>query len=344
MPGNLKAALGAFAGGGLALILAVSGCGSSSSPAAKLQLHATPNRLLSNTIDLSSPALAHGHTIPVRYTCDGEDVSLPVSWSNLPAKTAELAMFLFTGVLSGGKLGIVSVDWGIVGLKPTLRGLASNEIPTGAVLGRGENGSSKYSICPSSDSGSYAVVLYALPRRLPAKSGFDARTLRRQAASQALAGGVLIANYRRARPALSIPVAATTIPARYTCEGGNTSLPLLWRNIPGHTAELALFLARTATGRENIVYDWAVAGLKASLGGLAAGKLPPGAIVARNSFGQIGYSVCPPKGSSSKYIAILLTLPRRLTPKQGFDPGTFLKAALRGAKTLSTAQTSYIRP
>lgn len=41
---------------------------------------------------LSSPAFGHGDSIPVRYTCDGEDLSPPLTWSGAPDGTRSLAL------------------------------------------------------------------------------------------------------------------------------------------------------------------------------------------------------------------------------------------------------------
>ncbi len=41
---------------------------------------------------LTSSAFAEGETIPVRYTCDGEDLSPPLAWSSPPAETRSFAL------------------------------------------------------------------------------------------------------------------------------------------------------------------------------------------------------------------------------------------------------------
>ncbi|NLE38995.1 MAG: YbhB/YbcL family Raf kinase inhibitor-like protein [Pirellulaceae bacterium] len=44
------------------------------------------------TIPITSPAFAEETRIPVMYTGDGEDVSPPIEWSDLPEGTKELAL------------------------------------------------------------------------------------------------------------------------------------------------------------------------------------------------------------------------------------------------------------
>lgn len=43
-------------------------------------------------LQLSSPAFAPGHPIPIRHTCDGDDVSPPLHWSDPPARTKSFAV------------------------------------------------------------------------------------------------------------------------------------------------------------------------------------------------------------------------------------------------------------
>jgi len=41
---------------------------------------------------LNSPAFSAGSSIPGKYTCDGEDVSPPLEWSNVPAETKSFVL------------------------------------------------------------------------------------------------------------------------------------------------------------------------------------------------------------------------------------------------------------
>jgi phosphatidylethanolamine-binding protein (PEBP) family uncharacterized protein len=41
-------------------------------------------------VEVRSPAFSEGDTLPVQFTCEGEDVSPPLSWSEVPEGTAEL--------------------------------------------------------------------------------------------------------------------------------------------------------------------------------------------------------------------------------------------------------------
>jgi phosphatidylethanolamine-binding protein (PEBP) family uncharacterized protein len=44
------------------------------------------------TIQLTSSAFAEEQPIPTKYTCDGEDISPPLKWSNIPQGAKSLAL------------------------------------------------------------------------------------------------------------------------------------------------------------------------------------------------------------------------------------------------------------
>ena len=124
------------------------------------------------------------------------------------------------------------------------------------------------------------------------------------------------------------------------------SLPLQWGAIPTGTAELALFVTDfngRASGRNEVV-AWAVTGLQPTLKALAAGTLPTGAVVGRNSLGQSRYSVCPPKSSGvSHYLVVLYALPHPISTKPGFSAETLLKTVEHSAEYDGLTGFSYAR-
>ncbi len=143
-------------------------------------------------------------------------------------------------------------------------------------------------------------------------------------------------------PGLSGP--ERVIPARYTCDGANTSLPVQWKGIPRGTAELALFLASLHPVNGSLFFDWAVAGLSPTSHGIPAGTLPSGVVVARNNFGRASYSLCPAKGSHEIYVMRLVALPHRLAVKPGVDAQVLFRDAERSAKAVGIAGGDYTRP
>jgi phosphatidylethanolamine-binding protein (PEBP) family uncharacterized protein len=108
------------------------------------------------------------------------------------------------------------------------------------------------------------------------------------------------------------------IDRRYTCRGGDQSLPVRWSRVPRGTKEIVVFVV--TVGHRPTTLNWAVAGLRPSLGGIGAGRLPARSVVGRNSFGRAAYSVCPRTSAVPVVISIVVVaVQRRLAVRRGFD-------------------------
>jgi phosphatidylethanolamine-binding protein (PEBP) family uncharacterized protein len=152
-------------------------------------------------------------------------------------------------------------------------------------------------------------------------------------------------------PKIVLPVSSTAfgsgsrIPARYTCAGAGTSPPLKWGAIPRGTAELALFIIGNdaePAGKQRVY--WAVTGLRPTLKGVSAGRLPPGAIVGRNSLGQSRYTICPAKRDGLRHYAVaLLALPHSASAAPGFNGSTLFQRVLHTAEYAGLAIFTYKR-
>ncbi len=75
----------------LAVLVLGIGCGGSED-AAGVVLPAPKGGEYGPPMTLTSAAFADGDAIPVEFTCDGTDVSPPLSWSNVPQGTASFAL------------------------------------------------------------------------------------------------------------------------------------------------------------------------------------------------------------------------------------------------------------
>ncbi len=118
---------------------------------------------------------------------------------------------------------------------------------------------------------------------------------------------------------------------RYTCEGGNISPPLQWRNIPAGARELVLFVLGTQPVSGKLAFSWAVAGLDPRSSGIEVGHLPKGAVVGRNTSGGQKYSVCPSHKPES-YLFVVYALDKALSPKAGFDPLALRAQAIHSSR------------
>ncbi len=184
----------------LALALALAGCSYGGSDTSSTR-SAPINPL--RKIALESPAIVGGgEAIPARYTCDGTDTSLPLTWSSAPLGTKEqllLILSLAPVPTSGGAVRQrLVVQWAVAGLSPTLRQLAPGSLPRGAIRGRNAQGQSSYSICPPKGARrDYALMLFASPRKLALHRGFSDEALFARLSRTKPPYGQIFATYSR---------------------------------------------------------------------------------------------------------------------------------------------------
>lgn len=149
--------------------------------------------------------------------------------------------------------------------------------------------------------------------------------------------------------ALESPVAPSAesgvapLPAAYTCDGKNSWPELRWRGVPAGTEELVLFAMSLAPVEGKLFFDWAVAGLDPALEGIDAGRLPNGAVMGRNGFGENGYSICPGEGASETYFFALYALPEQLSARSGFDPHALRKQVQEISRNVGILALAYAR-
>ena len=77
-------------------------------------------------MQLSIPAIAAGASVPVKFTCDGEDKSPALEWSGAPEGTKSFGLILDDPDAPGGTFR----HWGVYDIPPTVTGLhegAGNE-------------------------------------------------------------------------------------------------------------------------------------------------------------------------------------------------------------------------
>jgi phosphatidylethanolamine-binding protein (PEBP) family uncharacterized protein len=137
----------------LALALALAGCGGSGTAATIKPL----------VVPFRSSAI-HGGQIPAAYTCDGKDISPPVTWGAIPTSIEELALFALEITPAAQQRATITVEWAMTGIKPSLHHLSAGQTPAGAYVLKASNGHRHYSICPpKGQTKLYQFALYALP-------------------------------------------------------------------------------------------------------------------------------------------------------------------------------------
>ena len=145
---------------------------------------------------VTSPAFHAGGTIPKRYTCDGANVSPPLSFGRVPASARELALSVDDPDAPGGDF----THWLLYRVPAGTRSLAAGAVPPGAVQGRNSFGKDGYSgPCPPKGAGphGYRFTLYALRRPLALAPGASPHVFASAVAGTAFAGGRLRGSYSR---------------------------------------------------------------------------------------------------------------------------------------------------
>ena len=146
-------------------------------------------------VSVTSPAFREGGTIPLRYTCVGDNQSPPLAWSGVPSAAAELALV----VDDPDAPQATFVHWVLTGLAPTRRALGAGERPPEAVEARGSSGEAGYTgpCPPDHQTHRYRFSVYALrtPAGVPAGAPFSAALSAVE--SRALARGTLTARFGR---------------------------------------------------------------------------------------------------------------------------------------------------
>lgn len=87
-------------------------------------------------LTLTSSAFTDNAFIPVQYSCDGENISPPLEWSEVPEGTTELVLIFEDPDAPGG----TQVYWALYGLNPTSGGIEEGKVPAGAIGGKNDYG------------------------------------------------------------------------------------------------------------------------------------------------------------------------------------------------------------
>jgi Raf kinase inhibitor-like YbhB/YbcL family protein len=147
------------------------------------------------TFTLSSPAFRHDSTVPVTFTCDGDDVPPPLSWSGTPNDTRSFALILDDPDAPGGTF----THWLLHDIPPHTTELPAT--PVGKTL-RNSFGRSGYGgPCPPRGHGAhrYFFTLYALDVPTLSFRGKSREDMEKAMQGHVLATARLMGRYERAR-------------------------------------------------------------------------------------------------------------------------------------------------
>lgn len=150
-------------------------------------------------ITVSSSVFEEGGMIPVKYTCDGEDISPPLKFEGIPPEAQSLALI---GDDPDAPMG-TWVHWVLYNLPPKTEELpekipGNEKLENGAIHGVTDFGRFGYGgPCPPSGTHRYFFKIYALDIMLELSGKVDKKTLVKAIEGHILAEGRLMGTYKR---------------------------------------------------------------------------------------------------------------------------------------------------
>jgi hypothetical protein len=152
------------------------------------------------TLSLTSTAFKEGDKIPVKYTCDGEDISPPLASDEPPQKTQAFVLIVDDPDAPGG----VFTHWVLFNIPGNVRQLGEG-VPTqerlqnGALQGKNDFGRIGYGgpCPPRGPAHHYRFTVYAVDESLDLKPGVSKKQILDAMKGHILAQGQLMGTYQR---------------------------------------------------------------------------------------------------------------------------------------------------
>ena len=150
-------------------------------------------------MEIKSSAFQNGGMIPSKYTCDGEDISPPLSWNGVPAETQSLALVSDDPDAPAG----IWVHWVIYNIPPSETGLSENIPKENILLNEAEQGINDFRTigyggpCPPGGTHRYFFKLYALNIKPNLDAGATKKQLLKKMKGHILRQAKLYGKYKR---------------------------------------------------------------------------------------------------------------------------------------------------
>jgi hypothetical protein len=139
--------------------------------------------------------------IPSQYTCDGADLSPPLSWNGVPSAAKSLSLIADDPDAPAGTW----VHWVVYDLPPAIDSLPENVPKTDTLAGGGKQGKNDFKRtgwggpCPPGGTHRYFFKLYALDMMLNFPAGKTKSEIEKAMTGHVLAKGELAGTYKRKR-------------------------------------------------------------------------------------------------------------------------------------------------
>jgi len=155
-------------------------------------------------MELSSRTFAARGEIPVRHTCEGDDVAPPLQWRGVPDAAASLVLIVDDpDAPDPAEPRMTWVHWVIYDIPPAATELpeGGQPLPAGTREGLNDWGRHGYGgPCPPVGRHRYFFKLYALDRMLPALARPTKAAVEQAMSGHVLAQAELVGTYLKRRP------------------------------------------------------------------------------------------------------------------------------------------------
>jgi len=161
----------------------------------KLKTEATPSIIIGK-MKIESPAFSNQGKIPAKYTCDGENISPPLIFSEIPENTASLALIVDDPDAPAGDW----VHWLLFNIDPKVEKIEEGIKPENALVGINDFNKNAYGgPCPPSGTHRYFFKVYALSKSLSLDESARKRDLEEAMEGHIIAKAELIGLYSRGK-------------------------------------------------------------------------------------------------------------------------------------------------
>jgi hypothetical protein len=157
------------------------------------------------SLTITSTAFTDGDAIPSRYTCQGDDISPPLEWRDVPETARSLVLIVDDPDAPDPKAPRMTwVHWVLFNLPPDCTGLLEGTTPEDLPPGTGQgvnnwNRTGYGGPCPPIGRHRYFHKLYALDTVLELSGKPNARTLETAMQKHIIGQAELIGTYQKSR-------------------------------------------------------------------------------------------------------------------------------------------------
>jgi Raf kinase inhibitor-like YbhB/YbcL family protein len=153
------------------------------------------------SLELTSDAFANGQSIPVKYSCKGNNISPALAWNEPPAGTQSFALIVDDPDAPMGTWVhwvLFNIPAGTRSLQENLPITGKNVDPNAIYVGKNSSGNSRYDgPCPPSGTHRYYFKLYALDTTLSLLPGATKEEVLQAMQGHVLAQGELMGTFSK---------------------------------------------------------------------------------------------------------------------------------------------------